>query len=105
VCASTWDYPTQIEAIHLVLKLRDTLFVFMRVVGENDYSGDKLLAAVGNSVDRHPRFIFWEDERRARRYNEAEELMIEDAWRGRNIWSDPPSDDFGLTRLFESLDE
>ena len=77
----------------------------MRVVGENYYSGDKLLAAVGSSEDRHPRFIFWANKRRARLYNEAEELMIEDAWRGRNIWSDPPRDDFGLTRLFESLDE
>jgi len=104
VCASLWDYPTQIEAINLVLELRDTLFVFLRAVGENFYNDDELRAAVGD-LDRHPRFIFCADERRAWVYEEAEQFVIEDAWCGRNIWSNPPFYDFGLTRLFECLVE
>jgi len=89
------NYPTQVdEAIQELLELRDTLFVFLRVVGQNDFNEGHLRKNISSPLYLNPRFTFWIDERSVWGDYMVEELVVEDAWSGRNIWSGPPNNGF-----------
>jgi len=95
IVSSRPNYPAQVdEAIQGLLELRDTLFVFLRVVGQNDFNEGHLRTNISNPLYLNPRFTFWIDERSVWGDYMVEELVVEDAWSGRNIWSGPPNNGF-----------
>ena len=96
-----WSNPSQLsEVILVLLELRDTLFVSLRVISQNASGEVHIRTAIANPLHRNSRFTLWVDDRSVWTYRTFEAFLIEDAWHGRNIWSGPPSDGLGLAGLF-----
>ena len=84
-------------AIQAMLDRRDTLFVTLRAVGEYTVVRQHWSeGSVSYGLLLHTRLTLWIDERSISRHVTAEALVVDDAWRGRNIWSGPPDIDSGL---------